>query len=31
MELEMISLDELVILEEPVAPGGKFYGCGSWC
>jgi len=31
MELETISLDELVVLEEPIAPGAKFYSCGSWC
>lgn len=30
MELETITLDELVVLEEPTAPGTNT-GCGGWC
>jgi len=30
MELEVISLEELEVLEEPTAPGTNT-GCGLWC
>lgn len=30
MELETISLEELEVLEEAVAPGDNT-GCGLWC
>lgn len=30
MEIEVITLDELEILEEPTAPGTNT-GCGLWC